>query len=326
MRTFTIEAISDVGERLDIVLGRVPEIGSRSRAQQLIKNRVVQVNGVCESASRKLRFGDVITYHVPLSRPTELTPLPVQLDILFEDGSVLVVNKPAGLVVHPAAGHADDTLVNALIAHDPTLAVGLDKDRPGIVHRLDKDTSGLLVVAKTPSAHRHLVDQFQSRQVHRVYWALASGTPAPLKGRLETQIGRHPSDRKRFTVLTTGGKVAITNYEVLQSGEVSLLSVRLETGRTHQIRVHMAHIGHPLVGDAVYAGRIQRKYTQNMADWVERHRRFALHAAELGFRHPITGTMQYFYRPWPIELEELCQIVKVNLCPAPSFLDTSTTK
>ncbi|MDQ7016479.1 MAG: 23S rRNA pseudouridine(1911/1915/1917) synthase RluD, partial [Gammaproteobacteria bacterium] len=246
----------------------------------------------------KLLGGEQIVLKVQLEVVSEAQAEPMSLDILFEDEAIMVINKPAGLVMHPGAGNHDGTLLNGLLAHNPSLA---QLPRAGIVHRLDKETTGLLVVAKTLQAHKHLVDQLQARSVSREYEAVAYGT-AVAGGTVDEPLGRHPSDRRRVAV-RMGGKEAITHYRVLQRFTAHThLRLKLETGRTHQIRVHMAHIHLPLVGDQVYSGRLRNPAGGDtpLRHCLQNFKRQALHAARLALIHPVSGEEM----AWTMELPE----------------------
>jgi len=285
------------GARLDALLAeQVPDV-SRSRWKTLIQDGLVTVNGVGCKPNQKLKPGDRIDWAVPDEAPAEAQPENIPLDILYEDDAVLVLNKPAGLVVHPAAGNASGTLVNALMFHDPVFA---SLDRAGIVHRLDKDTSGVMVVAKTEDAMGELKRQFKARETEKAYLALVWGSPPP-SGRIETLIGRHPVHRKKMAVLKQDGREAVSNYETLERfAEVALVRVKIETGRTHQIRVHMAHLGHPIVGDAVY-GRARRHTLPVQPE------RQMLHAARLVFAHPESGKRLSFETALPEDMNRLLE-------------------
>ncbi len=296
----------EAGTRLDSFLAvRIGTI-SRSRVKALILDgHVSRAGAITRDPSETVQLG--VSYRLTPPAPEPATPQaqPIALDILFEDAQLLVLNKPAGMVVHPAPGNPDGTLVNALIAHcgDSLTGIGGEK-RPGIVHRLDKDTSGVMVVAKTELAHARLSAAFASRDLEREYNALCWGVPAPASGDIQGDIGRDPRDRKRMAVVNRNGKHALTHYRVLRAfGEAAaLLSCRLATGRTHQIRVHLAHIGHPLIGDPVYLKRrpAAAKYLPEPARTLALDfPRQALHAAVLGFTHPITGEMLRFSVPPP---------------------------
>lgn len=281
------------GERLDRWLGTLDIIASRSRASNLIDQGFVTLGGRTLKASFKVPAHAAIQIELPAPAATGLVALDAPLDIIFEDSDVIVVNKPAGLVVHPAAGHAQDTLVNILLHHTRDLAMGFAENRPGIVHRIDRDTSGILVVAKNDHAHRKLAEQFQKKTVHRIYWAIVGGTPIPAEGTRRSNLARHPEDRKRFSSSKSqSAKLAITHYRTLQKASgFSWVECQLETGRTHQIRVHLSENGNPIAGDPVYGGKIKKAAP-----------RLALHACELGFVHPRSGDEKFFKLPWPEDL------------------------
>jgi 23S rRNA pseudouridine1911/1915/1917 synthase len=267
--------------------------------------------------SYRVKPGQAFTTYVPEAVPYEPEGQEIPLDILFEDSELIVIDKPAGLVVHPAPGNADLTLVNALIAHcgDSLSGIGGVR-RPGIVHRLDKDTSGVMVAAKTDRAHHALSRQFEKRTAERAYLAVAWGMPSPSHGRIEGNIGRDPRNRKKMGVVPEGkGKPAATNYRIVKRYGVwaSLVECRLETGRTHQVRVHMTHIGHPLVGDTLY-GRATRARIKGLPDdAVEAMRNFprqALHARLLAFKHPESGERLSFESELPSDMKTLCGILE----------------
>jgi 23S rRNA pseudouridine1911/1915/1917 synthase len=300
---------SGAGERLDRFLAAAQKSLSRSRIQSLIREGRVHVNGCAARASQRLRGGDRVRLDLPEPRDVSalaIGPEPIPLEIAFEDEHLLVLDKPAGLVVHPGAGVRSGTLVHALLHHCPGIAGVGGADRPGIVHRLDKDTSGLMVVAKTPSTHRALVEAIKARAVQRGYLALVWGEPARDSGRLETAIGRDPRDRRRMAVVSRGGRQAGTRWSVIERlGIAALLAVRLETGRTHQIRVHLAHLRHPVIGDPAYGGRAKKLLSLEQRErslggaLLECLQRQALHASELEFEHPITGRDLHFTSPVP---------------------------
>jgi len=279
------------GMRLDRYLAQLLPKFSRSYLQRLIQEGYVVVNRGKAKAGRRLNRGDVIAVKVP-SQPNVPVPEPIPLIIVYEDNDIIVVDKPPGLVVHPAPGHSDHTLVNAILAHCPDLAPGGDRLRPGIVHRLDKDTSGLMVVAKNESAREYLISQFKNRAVTKGYLVLVKGKLFPEVGIIEAPIGRDPRRRKRMTVVD-GGKEARTQYQVRQYlGSYTLLEVVPFTGRTHQIRVHLAAIGHPVIGDPVYGVKsacLARQF---------------IHAFRLGFRLPSTAQYQEFISPLPEDLQQ----------------------
>ncbi|MCF7818557.1 MAG: RluA family pseudouridine synthase [Kiritimatiellales bacterium] len=285
-QSISVEA-SQRGQRLDVFLSAAVPAVSRSQWKALITDGLVQVNGASSKPNQKLQAGDAICWSIPAAAPSEAQAEDIPLDVLFEDDAVLVLNKPAGLVVHPAAGNASGTLVNALLFHDPVFQT---LERAGIVHRLDKDTSGVMVVAKSAAALAELRRQFKARETSKEYLALVWGAP-PLRSRIETQIGRHPVHRKKMAVLKEGGREAVSNVQVLEKfGETTLVQVKIETGRTHQIRVHMAHLGHPIIGDSVYGRSRQNKLPV-------RPERQMLHAAKLEFSHPSTGKRLSFEAP-----------------------------
>lgn len=307
----------EAGLRLDkAVAGLLPEF-SRTRLQSLIEGGECLLNGSpCTTSSRKVEEGDHVVIALPPLEEAQPEPENIPLDIVFEDDDVLVLNKPVGLVVHPAVGHATGTLVNALLYHCGDSLSGINGvRRPGIVHRLDKDTSGLMMVAKNDHAHRHLSEQLQDRSLSRVYHALVFGVPFPPKGRIETLIGRHPNNRLKMAVVRGGGKEAATNFEVLGNinDALALVECRLETGRTHQIRVHMQHHGFPLVGDELYGHQITKATSilkrggfdeAVMAD-VLAFPRQALHAAEISFIHPRSEEEMVFEAPLPDDFQAL---------------------
>ena len=288
------------GKRLDAWLTTQEPDLSRARIQALIHDGHILLDGRQVKSSQKLAEGQVISLSIPPPVEVSLKPEDIPLEVLFEDADVIVLNKPAGLVVHPAAGHASGTLVNALLARCPDLAgIGGEK-RPGIVHRLDRDTTGVMVVAKNEIAMRSLVNQFRNRQVTKEYLALVWGHLNPLAGRAETLIGRNPHDRKKMCTRPDIGREAVTIYETVKTfAATSLVKVRIETGRTHQIRVHMAHLGHSVVGDPQY-GRSRPGVLP-----VPVPERQMLHAARLTFIHPRTGKPMVFDAPLPGEMSGL---------------------
>jgi 23S rRNA pseudouridine1911/1915/1917 synthase len=253
-----------------------------------------------------VQTGDSLEVAIPDAPKSALQPLDLRLEILFQDDDVAVINKPAGLVVHPAAGHAQDTLVNALIGQIKNLSMGFGEHRPGIVHRLDKDTSGLLVIAKNNQAQEFLAKQFKDKTVHRIYWALVYGEPAKRFKTIESLLARHPTNRKKFSSQEVG-KRAVTHYKTLKTKSgVSLLQCQLETGRTHQIRVHLSELGHPIIGDHIYGShRWLNRLNKSLQGQVESLNRIGLHACELGFTHPRTLEVMRFSTPWPSDLYDL---------------------
>ncbi|MBI2345723.1 MAG: RluA family pseudouridine synthase [Deltaproteobacteria bacterium] len=296
------------GLRLDRFLANALPSVTRAQVQRWITDGCVRRGEVvsCKPA-QAVRAGESIEVTPPLPRPIALLPEEIPLDILHEDSALIVVNKPAGMVVHPGAGRSSGTLVNALLAHCSDLTGVGDRLRPGIVHRLDKGTSGVMVVAKTHAAHAALIRQFEARTVEKVYLAIVLGRIAPT-GRMAAPIGRHPSDRKKMSVAARRGREALTTWQVRESfgQEAALLEVRLGTGRTHQVRVHLAAKGHPLVGDPTYGGTGGLRRLP--APWRERLATFsrpALHAWRLGFIHPATGAEQRFEAPLPDDMRSL---------------------
>jgi len=300
------------GQRLDRwlssqLMAQFPEL-SRSRIQKLIEQGQVQRNGtVCTRKQEPVQAGDRLLVTLPPAAPTTLEPEAMPLEILYEDEHLLVLNKPAGLVVHPAPGHATGTLVHGLLAHCDRLPEIGGAQRPGIVHRLDKDTSGAIAIAKTDLAHHHLQQQLQAKTAHRLYVAVVHGAPSQTEGTLDLPIGRHPVDRKRMAVLPNDprARTAVTHWQVLERlGNYTLMQFRLETGRTHQIRVHSSAIGHPIVGDPVYgSGRSLRSIGVNLPGQ-------ALHAWQLCFQHPVTGAPLAVTAPWPPVLQTLLSVLR----------------
>ena len=289
------------GQRLDQFLHTALPEHSRSFLQKLIAAGQVCVHGQPVKPSYRVRAGDTVTIEIPAPQPLAALPEEIPLAVLYEDADLIVLNKAAGMVVHPAAGNSTHTLVNALLHHCRGQLAGIGGvARPGIVHRLDKGTTGCLVVAKTDAAHQSLVGQFKARQVRKIYRAVCSGTFRQLTGRIETTIGRSPRDRKKMSAQPTHGRPALTEYQVLrQHADCALVELTLHTGRTHQIRVHMAHIGHVLVGDATYGYR-QPPITSRQSSFSVA--RPLLHAYKLAFTHPRTGQPLEFVAPIPEDM------------------------
>lgn len=284
-------------ERIDRYLAeRCPDF-SRSYFQKLLKEQAVSVNGKAVKANYKVQSRDRIILEIPEAEKADILPEDIPLDILYEDDYLLVVNKPKGMVVHPSAGHMEGTLVNAVMAHCGDHLSGINGVlRPGIVHRIDKDTTGALLVCKDDAVHRDLAEQLKEHSIKRRYRAVVWGNLKEDQGTVEGPIGRHPIDRKKMAVNYKNGKDAVTHYQVLERfGQYTYIECRLETGRTHQIRVHMASIGHPLLGDSVYGPSKNPWKLQGQT----------LHAMVLGFRHPVTGEYMEFTAPLPEYFSEL---------------------
>lgn len=302
--------------RLDKFLAEHVAGISRAQLQILIAHGAVTVNGQSTKASHLVQPGEVIHLEIPEKKPATLIPQDLPLQIVYEDEYLVVVDKPAGLVVHPAYGHPDATLANALLHHFKNVSQ-IDASRPGIVHRLDKDTSGLLVVARDERTHAALAAQFKAKATQREYLALVWGLPKPRRGTISSFLARSMKDRRKVTVSAARGKWAVTHYEVEDCFRaLSLLRLRLETGRTHQIRAHLAHLGHPVFGDPVYEGRksqlpgLSMKEVQFAAELLKRFPRQALHAHTLGFTHPATGQTVFFRSELPADMRDLIETVR----------------
>ena len=301
---------AEAGTRLDAYLATDPSL-SRSAAARLIEEGAVTVNGVPQKPRYAVKAGDLVAVALPEPVPDEAQPENIPLSVVYEDSDIIVIDKPKGMVVHPAPGNPTGTLVNALLYHCHGELSGIGGvERPGIVHRIDKDTSGLLVAAKNDAAHRALAAALEVHDVKREYRALVSGGFRDDSGTVDLPIGRHPTDRKRMAVLREGmgkSREAVTHYRVIErfSG-ITYLSLVLETGRTHQIRVHMSHLGHPLLGDEVYGGGrtpFERRHSALLAGQC-------LHAARLSLRHPRTGEDMIFESPLPAEFEKMLDILR----------------
>ncbi|MCX7087702.1 MAG: 23S rRNA pseudouridine(1911/1915/1917) synthase RluD [Methylococcales bacterium] len=307
-----VETVPDdlAGLRVDQVLAELFPDYSRSKLQIWMKAGRVLVNGVALKPKDRLEGGESIEVDAEPEVVIRCDAENIPLDIIFEDESLLIVNKPAGLVVHPAIGNWQGTLQNALLHHLPSLAT---LPRAGIVHRIDKDTSGLLMVAKTLQAHHSLTDQLQERSIHREYRAISKGRMIS-GGTVDEPIGRHPTERKRYAVRESG-KDAVTHYRVIERfARHTLIQVTLETGRTHQIRVHMSHVRFPLVGDAMYAGRFQMPSdcTDHLKETLKNFKRQALHAAKLGLMHPLTDEYLEWEQPMPEDMINLIAALREN--------------
>jgi 23S rRNA pseudouridine1911/1915/1917 synthase len=291
--TFSVQP-HESGLRLDAVVAVHLDQCSRSYAARLIRNGLTFVDGSSRKPSYKVKLNEQIECRLPPPEPIELVAEPLPLDVLFEDRHLIVLNKPPGIVVHPAAGHSGGTLVNALLYHCPDLEGIGGQKRPGIVHRLDKDTSGVLVVAKTDRAHHELSRQFKVRQIRKHYLALVHGSPRNDSGRIDLPIGRHPKERKKMSTVSTSGREALTVWRIRERFQgAALLEIDLKTGRTHQIRVHCTAMGHPIIGDTVYGRRrsLSRLAKENPSLYaiLKTAKRQMLHALHLRFNHPVTA-------------------------------------
>jgi 23S rRNA pseudouridine1911/1915/1917 synthase len=298
---------AEAGARLDQFLARRLN-WSRARLQKLLKSGRVSVNGEIRPASYRVRGGDAVRVAVPAPEPSHLTPEALPLTIIYEDRDLLVINKPPGLVVHPAPGHRGGTLLNALLHHCPDLAEIGEVSRPGLVHRLDKDTSGLLVAAKTSLAHAALVRQFQAHAISKRYLALVWGRLPEIEGRIEKEVGRHPRERQKMSVHPRRGKAAVTFWRVRREfpGPLTLVELTPQTGRTHQLRVHLASLGHPVLGDATYGGGVSRLAgAPKLKGLRPLVRRQLLHAWQLGVTHPRTGEKMSWEAPLPEDFQRV---------------------
>ncbi|MEW6052409.1 MAG: RluA family pseudouridine synthase [Nitrospirota bacterium] len=294
--------ISEAGERLDVFLAARTAI-TRSQIQKIIEKGHVSVNGRQTARNYRIRAGDTIAIELPVKSNEGLEPEPIPVDILYADEYLVVVNKPAGMVMYPAAGHNQGTLMNAIAYHCPNLASAGGPLRPGVVHRLDKDTSGVIVIALDDNAYYGLVEQFRRRTVGRRYIALVSGALSEEQGEISRRIGRSGSDRKKMSTHARRGKEAVTKWKVLRRlGSVTLIEVKLGTGRTHQIRVHFASIGHPVLGDRTYGKKVEAERGKGAAKIT--FPRQMLHAAILGFVHPATGKYLEFSSPVPDDMKQ----------------------
>lgn len=303
------------GKRLDQFLSEIDLNLSRSQAKNLIQKHHILLNQKLAKASVHVKAGDRISGTLPEPKPLSLEPEPLPLNILYEDSSVIVIDKPPGLVVHPAYGSLSGTLVNALLYHCQDLAGINGVLRPGIVHRLDKDTSGVMVVAKDDEAFQHLTKQFKNRTVKKVYSAIVYGRFSQDEGLIDSAIGRHPSERKRMSTRTKRGKEAITRWKKVEEFDgCTLLEVFPQTGRTHQIRVHLSSIGHPVLGDPLYGrkGRPGTIHDPVLKECVKRMNRQALHAQRLEFTHPRSGERVQFISPIPQDMKEALEWLRLQ--------------
>jgi 23S rRNA pseudouridine1911/1915/1917 synthase len=296
------------GERLDRYLASYLPDFTRSRIQQLIEQGQVQLNHKeCTSKKIVVKQDDLITLIVPEAQPLELKAEDIPLDILYEDDQLIIINKPAGLVVHPAPGHPDGTLVNAMLAHCPNLPGIGGIQRPGIVHRLDKDTTGAIAIAKTELAHHHLQAQLKAKTARREYLGIVYGAPKTPNGTIDLPIGRHPVDRKKMAIVpvSKGGREAVTHWEIQERiGNYTLMRFQLETGRTHQIRIHSTQVGHPIVGDPLYSSA--RSIGINLSGQV-------LHAWKLKLEHPVSGELIEATAPLPEDFTKLLEALRKRL-------------
>jgi len=310
MRTELFTYPSDCGPmRLDLFISSQLEGETRAAVQRLIEAENVLVDGQAVRSSHKLKGGEEVTVEIPLPVAAEPQPEAIPLEVLYEDHDLIVINKPAGMVVHPGAGNSGGTLVNALLAHCTDLSGIGGELRPGIVHRLDKGTSGVLVAAKNDRAHQALSAQFHVHSVKRIYQALVFGSPAEDNGKIEGIIGRHPTERLRQSGKARNGKHAVTRWRAKERyNRITLMELRLETGRTHQIRVHLTEAGFPLLGDPLYpdGGRVNNLADPRLKKMITSLGRQALHARTLGFIHPTTGEYLEFSTPLPEDLQALC--------------------
>ncbi len=298
-------SVTENSDRLDRYLSQELSGLSRSRIQQLIEQGHLQINDeICRSKKIHLKTGDRITLEIPAIQPLQIQAADIPLDILYEDDELIILNKPAGLVVHPAPGHPNGTLVNAILAHCPHLPGIGGVQRPGIVHRLDKDTTGAIAIAKTDLAYQHLQAQLQAKTARREYLGLVYGVPKTETGSIDLPIGRNPQDRKKMAIvsLEDGGRTAITHWQVKERlGNYTLIHFQLETGRTHQIRVHSAKMGHPIVGDPVYGSG--RSVGVNLPGQ-------ALHAWKLHLQHPVSGNLVQVTAPLPPSFTTLLEVLR----------------
>ncbi|MCS7090238.1 MAG: RluA family pseudouridine synthase [Verrucomicrobiota bacterium] len=321
LERFVIEQ-SRPGERLDVFLRQRYPAMSRSAILRLMEQGCIRVNGRRVKPTHTPRAGELVEVEWPEPVAATLQPVFMPLDILYEDEWLLVLNKPPGLVVHPAAGHETHTLVHALLHHCAGRLSGVGGVcRPGIVHRLDKDTSGVMVVAKTDAAHLGLARQFARRQVNKVYHALVCGWLQQDHGEIHAAIARHPSHRKCMTVSEERGRLAHTSFRVLERlPEATLVEAELHTGRTHQIRVHFQHIGHPVVGDRTYGARANRRLSERLGFDPPRQ---MLHASRLSLVHPISGELMSWDAPWPGDLDDLVRLLRARAGAAAGSFRTS---
>lgn len=300
-------APEDIGKRFDIVISDAVAELSRNLAASLIRDGMIRIDGCIKKPGYKVRAGEMISGTIPPPAPLALKPEPIDIKVVYEDDDIIVIDKPAGMVVHPAAGHFSGTLVHALLHHCPDLKGIGGVERPGIVHRLDKNTSGLIVIAKTHDAHLTLAEMFKKREIYKEYLAIVHGAPVMNRGTITQPVGRHPTDRKKMSIRSKKGRAAETTFWVNQRfADYSLLTCTIKTGRTHQIRVHLASIGHPVVGDIVY-GKSSRNFISKPSQafyntHVSALDRHFLHAKELSFQHPISKAEMVFQSDVPKDM------------------------
>ncbi|MBN1380733.1 MAG: RluA family pseudouridine synthase [Deltaproteobacteria bacterium] len=313
-RTFEFEVTgNEKDSRIDVFLARQDINLSRSQIKKAADDGHLQVNRQAAKAGYKLKEGDMIRLYLPESVPSNVVPQDIPLTILFEDPHILIVDKPAGMTVHPAAGHYENTLVNAILFHCRDLSGIGGVLRPGIVHRLDKGTSGMMIVAKTDDAHHELAAQFKKHEIKKTYQALVYGQFQEDSGTIDIPIGRHPVDRKKMSTKSRRGKEAVTYWQVCERyGAVTLLEIKTETGRTHQIRVHLTVAGYPLLGDGLYGNPKRINTLQNMAvrRKIKSLNRHALHASAIEFCHPVQKISMAFSSPMPADMADLCDLLQ----------------
>lgn len=309
----------DHGKRIDHFLSEVIPNLSRSRAKKLIKEKIIFLNQRSIKPSTHVKPGDIISGVIPGPKPVAIKPEPIPLNIIYEDSSIVVIDKPPAMVVHPAYGHPKGTLVNALLYHCKDLRKDLrginGTLRPGIVHRLDKGTSGVMVVAKDDEAYHHLIKQFKERVIEKVYLTVTYGTFSKDEGVIDSEIGRHPSERKRMSTKTKKGRPAITFWKVIEKFEgYTFLEVRPQTGRTHQIRVHLSSIGHPILGDPLYGRKGKTGAIKNVTirEYLKNMKRPCLHAYRISLNHPKTGQRMEFIAPIPDDMKKLLNYLHEN--------------
>ncbi len=304
-------AAGEKGQRLDVFVTRKYNDISRSQVKRALEDRRLLVNRVTPKAGYRLRQGDIISYTGEAPLPCKAFAENIPLSVVYEDPHIMIVNKPAGMVVHPAPGHYSGTLVNAILFHCHDLSGVGGVLRPGIVHRLDKDTSGLIIIAKSDQAHRRLTDQFKRHEIRKTYMAVVHGNPKNNEGTVELPVGRHPVDRKKMSINSRRGREALSRWQVMERfGSASLLEICIETGRTHQIRVHMNALGHPVIGDRIYGKPGTSAIDPAVRKRIKDMGRQALHAAHLEFDHPVYGGCLSFHAGMPDDMDDLCDFLR----------------